>query len=53
MLCVHHDLQTVKEYFDYVMIMNTKIIVSGDVNEVFTEENLSKAYKNTHNILKV
>ncbi len=52
-LCVHHDLQTVKEYFDYVMIMNTKIICSGDVEEVFTEKNISKAYKNTHNILKV
>ncbi len=52
-LCVHHDLQTVKEYFDYVMIMNTKIICSGDVEEVFNEENISKAYKNTHTILKV
>ncbi len=52
-ICVHHDLQTVKEYFDYVMIMNTKLIVSGDVDDVFTEENLSKAYKNTHSILKV
>ncbi len=51
-LCVHHDLQTVKEYFDYVMIMNKKIITSGKVDDVFNQENLSKAYRSS-NILKV
>ncbi len=45
-VAVHHDLQTVKEYFDYVTFINTSLIASGHVNEVFTEENIEKTYKN-------
>jgi manganese/zinc/iron transport system ATP- binding protein len=51
-LVVHHDLQTVKEYFDYVTLLNTQLIASGPVEEVFTEENLRKAYRSTGKILK-
>ena len=45
-VAVHHDLQTVKEYFDYVTFINASLIASGHVNEVFTEENIEKTYKN-------
>ncbi len=41
---VHHDLQTVPEYFDWVMLLNVRRIASGPVAEVFTEENLRRAY---------
>jgi manganese/zinc/iron transport system ATP- binding protein len=41
---VHHDLQTVPEYFDWVTLLNVRRIACGPVNEVFTEENLRKAY---------
>lgn len=41
---VHHDLQTVPEYFDWVTLLNVRRIASGPVREVFTEENLRKAY---------
>jgi len=41
---VHHDLQTVPEYFDWVMLLNVRRIASGPVSEVFTEENLRRAY---------
>jgi manganese/zinc/iron transport system ATP- binding protein len=41
---VHHDLQTVPEYFDWVTLLNVRRIASGPVNEVFTEENLRLAY---------
>jgi manganese/zinc/iron transport system ATP- binding protein len=41
---VHHDLQTVPEYFDWVTMLNVRCIVSGPVSEVFTEQNLRKAY---------
>lgn len=51
-LVVHHDLQTVKEYFDYVTLLNTQLIASGPVEEVFTEENLRKTYRSTGKILK-
>ena len=37
---VHHDLQTVPEYFDSVLLLNVRAIDSGPVSEVFTEENL-------------
>ena len=41
---VHHDLQTVPEYFDWVTLLNVRRIASGPVDEVFTEENLRRAY---------
>ncbi len=39
-IVVHHDLQTVPEYFDSVLLLNVRAIDSGPVSEVFTEENL-------------
>ncbi len=41
---VHHDLQTVPEYFDWVMLLNVRRIASGPVGDVFTEENLRRTY---------
>jgi manganese/zinc/iron transport system ATP- binding protein len=41
---VHHDLQTVPEYFDWVTMLNVRRIASGPVNKVFTEENLRQTY---------
>lgn len=43
-LTIHHDLSTVKEYFDYVILLNTEIVAHGKVEEVFTQENLEKTY---------
>lgn len=39
-IVVHHDLQTVPEYFDSVLLLNVRAIESGPVAEVFTEDNL-------------
>jgi len=39
-IVVHHDLQTVPEYFDHVLLLNVRAIDSGPVERVFTEENL-------------
>lgn len=41
---VHHDLQTVPEYFDWVTMLNVRRIACGPVSEVFTDHNLRKAY---------
>jgi manganese/zinc/iron transport system ATP- binding protein len=41
---VHHDLQTVPEYFDWVTLINVRRIASGPVGEVFTEANLRLTY---------
>lgn len=43
-IVVHHDLQTVPEYFDWVTLLNVRCIACGPVKEVFTEENLRQAY---------
>jgi manganese/zinc/iron transport system ATP- binding protein len=37
---VHHDLQTVREYFDWVLLLNVRAIECGPVARVFTDENL-------------
>jgi manganese/zinc/iron transport system ATP- binding protein len=41
---VHHDLQTVGEYFDEVFLLNVRRIAAGRVEDVFTEENLRLTY---------
>jgi manganese/zinc/iron transport system ATP- binding protein len=43
-LVVHHDLQTVPEYFDHVILLNMRIVASGPTEDVFTKENLHKTY---------
>jgi manganese/zinc/iron transport system ATP- binding protein len=43
-LVVHHDLETVPEYFDRVLLLNVRRIAAGPVAEVFNEENLRLAY---------
>ena len=43
-IVVHHDLQTVSEYFDWVTLLNVRRIASGPVSEAFTEENLRLCY---------
>src|SRR5688572_11312059 len=43
-LVVHHDLQTVPDYFDHVILLNMRIVAAGPTDEVFTKENLHKTY---------
>ena len=45
-IVVHHDLQTVEEYFDYIAFINVAVISSGKVKEIFNRENIEKTYKN-------
>jgi manganese/zinc/iron transport system ATP- binding protein len=44
LMVVHHDLQTVPEYFDWVVMLNKRLTVNGAVADVFTEDNLKKTY---------
>jgi len=41
---VHHDLQTLNEYFDWCMLLNVRRVAIGPVEEVLTKENLHRAY---------
>lgn len=43
-LVVHHDLSTVKEYFDHVLLLNGELIAAGPTNETFTPDYLHKTY---------
>ncbi len=43
-LVVHHDLQTVTEYFDWVIMLNMRVVAAGPTRDVFTNENLQKTY---------
>jgi manganese/zinc/iron transport system ATP- binding protein len=43
-IVVHHDLQTVRDYFDWLAILNVRVIAQGPVAEVYTGEHLRRAY---------
>ncbi len=43
-VAVHHDLQTVAEYFDWVTLLNVRKIASGPVDDVYNEDNLRLTY---------
>ncbi len=43
-LVVHHDLQTVRDYFDYVILLNMRLVAYGPTETTFTNENLQKTY---------
>ena len=41
---VHHDLNTVEKYFNWVVMLNTRLVVSGPTKEAYTMENLSRTF---------
>jgi manganese/zinc/iron transport system ATP- binding protein len=41
---VHHDIQTVRDYFDHVILLNMRLVASGSTDTTFTNENLQKTY---------
>ena len=43
-VCVHHDLATVGDYFDHVFLINVRKIAEGPVDEAFTHETLQATY---------
>lgn len=43
-VAVHHDLQTVPEYFDHVVLLNMRLIAAGPVSSTFTHANLQRTY---------
>jgi manganese/zinc/iron transport system ATP- binding protein len=43
-IVVHHDLQTVQDYFEHVVLLNMHLVAAGPVVSVFTSENLQRTY---------
>lgn len=44
LLVVHHDLSTVKAYFDHCILLNQRLIAYGETDTIFNQENIAKAY---------
>ncbi|WP_342541278.1 metal ABC transporter ATP-binding protein [Heyndrickxia sp. FSL K6-6286] len=43
-LVVHHDLNTVQEYFDWLILLNVHLIAAGPTKDLFTKDHLQKTY---------
>ncbi len=48
---VHHDLQSVSEYFDWLLMINTRLVASGPTAEVFNQDLLEETYGGKLSIL--
>mgnify|MGYP006422798531 CR=1 FL=1 len=44
LVVVHHDLQTVRDYFDWLVVLNVRVAAQGPLESVYTAENLRRAY---------
>lgn len=44
LLVVHHDLSTVRDYFDRLILLNMRLVASGTTEEVFTPALLQATY---------
>jgi manganese/zinc/iron transport system ATP- binding protein len=51
-LVVHHDLGKVTEYFDYIALINQRLIAFGPTETTFTPELLNKTYGGRLTILQ-
>ena len=43
-IVVHHDLQSAMEYFDWFVMLNTRLVASGPKEKAFTNELLQETY---------
>ncbi|SFH75838.1 metal ABC transporter ATP-binding protein [Pisciglobus halotolerans] len=49
-IVVHHDLQTVEEYFDEVVFINRSLMAAGSVSSAFTDKNIEETYRTDQNV---
>lgn len=47
---VHHDLNTVENYFDWLIMLNMRLVACGAVTEVFNSDTLNAAYGKSYAI---
>lgn len=41
---VHHDLETVENYFDWIIMLNVYLVASGPLKETFIPKNIHETY---------
>lgn len=44
-LIIHHDLNSIKEYFDYLILLNKNLVAAGKTTDIFNKENLEITYQ--------
>jgi manganese/zinc/iron transport system ATP- binding protein len=49
---VHHDLQSAMDYFDWMVLINKRIVACGPIQDVFTTEMLQKTYGGNLSLLE-
>lgn len=48
---VHHDLQSSAEYFNWILLLNMRLVASGPTAQVFTQQLLQETYGGRLNVL--
>ena len=43
-LIIFHDLMTAEQYFDYLLLINRRLIACGPLNQTFTKDNLMRTF---------
>jgi manganese/zinc/iron transport system ATP- binding protein len=43
-MVVHHDLHSVSQYFDWVIMLNTRLVAYGPTKSTFNQKNLHETY---------
>ena len=51
LLVVHHDLSSVRAYFNQVILINQRLIAYGDTETTFIPDNIAKTYGAPHTVL--
>lgn len=51
-LVVHHDLHTVPQYFDHVLLINVHAVAWGPIEQAFTQDNIKRTYGGRLTILE-
>jgi manganese/zinc/iron transport system ATP- binding protein len=51
-LVVHHDLRTVPQYFEHVVMLNMRLTAAGPTETTFTADNLRKTYGGRLDVLE-
>ncbi len=51
-LLIHHDIYRAREYFDWIIFLNTNLIDYGKVSNVFNLKNISRTFGKDHVFFK-
>lgn len=51
-LVIHHNLAKVDEYFTHIIMLNQRLVATGETTKIFTDENIRKTYTGQHTIMQ-